>query len=71
MLELVKSKQTGEPFTVAAPPRPTNVVSLMDALRRSIAAEKAEEAVEPKRAPSKARAAASTAKEAKPRRKKA
>ena len=71
MLELMKSKQTGEPFTVAAPPRPTNVVSLMDALRRSIAAEKAEEVVEPKRAPSKARAAASTAKEARPRRKKA
>src|SRR3712207_2886968 len=41
LLELIKAKQHHRPVKQAEPaPRPTNVVSLMDALRKSIAAEK-------------------------------
>jgi DNA end-binding protein Ku len=40
LVALLKSKQAGRPLKVDAPaPRATNVVNLMDALRRSIAAE--------------------------------
>jgi DNA end-binding protein Ku len=40
LLELIKAKQAHMPVKApSAPPRPTNVVSLMDALRRSISAE--------------------------------
>jgi DNA end-binding protein Ku len=45
LLELIKAKQHDRPVKqVAPPPRPTNVVSLMDALRKSIAAERGEAA---------------------------
>src|SRR3712207_5524420 len=45
LLELIKAKQQHRPVKQAAPaPRPTNVVSLMDALRKSISAEKGEAA---------------------------
>jgi DNA end-binding protein Ku len=45
LLELIKAKQQHRPIEQAAPaPRPTNVVSLMDALRKSIAADKGEPA---------------------------
>jgi DNA end-binding protein Ku len=45
LLEVIKAKQQHRPVTQAAPPpRPTNVVSLMDALRKSISAEKGEAA---------------------------
>jgi DNA end-binding protein Ku len=45
LLELIKAKQQHRPIKQAAPPpRPTNVISLMDALRKSIAAEKSEAA---------------------------
>src|ERR671917_1533758 len=45
LLEVIKAKQQHRPITQATPPpRPTNVVSLMDALRKSISAEKAEAA---------------------------
>ena len=50
VLDLIKSKQAGEPVVAPAAPPPTTVVNLMDALRRSIEAEKAEV----KKAPSKA-----------------
>jgi DNA end-binding protein Ku len=40
LLELVRAKQTGEPVKTKAAPPPSNVVNLMDALRRSIEAEK-------------------------------
>jgi DNA end-binding protein Ku len=47
LVAMLKSKQAGMPMQAkASAPRPTNVVNLMDALRRSIAAEK------PARAPS-------------------
>ena len=46
LVAMLKSKQAGMPMKAEAPPRPTNVVNLLDALRRSIAAEK------PARAPS-------------------
>ena len=39
MIELVKSKETGKPVAAPEAPRPSNVVNLMDALRKSIAAE--------------------------------
>ena len=51
VVELIRSKQTGEPIKIEAAPRPSNVVNLMDALRRSIDAEKP--AAAPKKAPSK------------------
>ena len=57
MVALLKAKQTGQPVTFEAVPRPTNVVSLMDALRRSLSAEKEESATATKRAPSKPRGA--------------
>ena len=41
--DLVKAKQTGKPpKTPAAAPKPSNVINLMDALRKSIKADKAE-----------------------------
>jgi DNA end-binding protein Ku len=43
MVELIRKKQAGLPATVAeAPSRPSNVVSIMDALRKSIAADGAQ-----------------------------
>ena len=39
MIELIKSKQAGKPIRAAAPERPSNVINLMDALRRSVKAE--------------------------------
>ena len=42
LLDLVKAKQAGREFQPVAAPQPANVINLMDALRRSIAAEKAE-----------------------------
>ncbi|MFL5180263.1 MAG: Ku protein [Microvirga sp.] len=39
MIELVRSKETGRPVAAPEAPRPSNVVNLMDALRKSIAAE--------------------------------
>ena len=55
MIELVKSKETGRPVAAPEAPRPSNVVNLMDALRRSIAAEKGGAAERPSKgkAPSK------------------
>ena len=40
VIELIRSKQTGEPVKAHEAPRPSNVVNLMDALRRSIDAER-------------------------------
>ncbi len=70
LLELIKAKQTHQPVKLNAPPKPTNVVSLMDALRRSISADQDNAAAEPKgkAAPAakaeKARAEAKAAKSA-------
>ncbi|MGA0598577.1 Ku protein [Enterovirga sp. CN4-39] len=70
LLELIKAKQTHQPVKLNAPPKPTNVVSLMDALRRSISADQDNAAAEPKgkAAPAakaeKARAEPKTAKSA-------
>jgi DNA end-binding protein Ku len=51
VVALVKAKQAGqEPVETPAEPRPSNVVNLMEALRRSVEADKE---VAPKRAPSK------------------
>ncbi|NNM74653.1 Ku protein [Enterovirga aerilata] len=69
LLDLIKAKQTHQPIKVNVPAKPSNVVSLMDALRRSISAEqdngKAEKA---DKAPARAKAAkpAAEAKPAKP-----
>jgi DNA end-binding protein Ku len=40
LIEMIRAKQAGRPIEHAPPPRPTNVINLMDALRNSIAAEK-------------------------------
>jgi DNA end-binding protein Ku len=55
VVELLKSKETGQPVHIPEAPRPSNVVNLMDALRRSIAAEKggAPERAAKAKAPSK------------------
>ena len=53
VVELIRSKQAGEPVTAPEAPRPSNVVNLMEALRRSIDAEAATTA--PKKAPAKSR----------------
>jgi DNA end-binding protein Ku len=42
LLDLVKTKQAGREVQPAPMPRPANVINLMDALRRSIEAEKGE-----------------------------
>ena len=66
LVALLKSKQAGMPVKAEAPlPRPTNVVNLMDALRRSIDAEKpaAAPSVSERRKP----AAAKTGRKGQPR----
>ncbi len=40
LIEMIRAKQAGLPVEVSKPQRPTNVTNLMDALRKSIAAEK-------------------------------
>ncbi|MFY9641901.1 MAG: Ku protein [Rhodomicrobium sp.] len=40
LIEMIRAKQAGRPVEVTRPTQPTNVINLMDALRRSIAAEK-------------------------------
>jgi DNA end-binding protein Ku len=44
LIDLIKAKQVGREVQPAETPKPTNVINLMDALRRSIASEKAEAA---------------------------
>jgi DNA end-binding protein Ku len=51
VVELIRSKQSGQPVRTPAAPKPSNVVNLMDALKRSIEADKGAA----KRAPSKSR----------------
>jgi DNA end-binding protein Ku len=42
LIDLVKAKQAGREAQPLETPRPTNVINLMDALRRSLATEKGE-----------------------------
>jgi DNA end-binding protein Ku len=58
VIELVKSKESGRPIAAPEAPRPSNVVNLMDALRKSIASE---QPVSPKRAASKSKGDAAAA----------
>jgi DNA end-binding protein Ku len=54
LMEVIRAKQQHRPVEQAAPPpRPTNVVSLMDALRKSIAAERGQAANDAGKAPKK------------------
>ena len=62
LVELLKSKEAGKPIVAPEAPLPTNVVNLMDALRKSIESEKQ---VASKKAPSKTSAARSSGKGAK------
>ncbi len=63
LIELIKSKQSGRPMEPAAvAPAPSNVVNLMDALRRSIEAD--EKSAKGKPAPAKSRGKAEAAKPA-------
>jgi DNA end-binding protein Ku len=65
LIELIKSKQAGKPMEPAAvAPAPSNVVNLMDALRRSIAAD--EKDGKAKAAPAKGRGKAAEKPAAKP-----
>jgi DNA end-binding protein Ku len=65
LLELIQAKQQHRPVKqAAAPPRPTNVVSLMDALRKSISAETADAANDKGKAADKPKAAKKGAREA-------
>jgi DNA end-binding protein Ku len=58
VVEMIKAKQAGTPMEVREAPRPTNVVNIMDALRRSIEVEKAAiDGEGKKRAPSKSKGA--------------
>ena len=64
VVELLKSKETGEPLHIPEAPRPSNVVNLMDALRKSIASEKGPAPERAKaKAPSKTSAERAKAKE--------
>jgi DNA end-binding protein Ku len=72
LLELIKAKQEHRPVRSSTDaPRPTNVVSLMDALRRSISAEqdnaKPAAKAAPKAAPARGKAEKSAAKSAAPK----
>ncbi|HEV2558315.1 MAG TPA: Ku protein [Microvirga sp.] len=58
VVALIRSKQTGEPAKAPAAPKPSNVVNLMDALRRSVDAEAP--AARPKRVAPKRQPAAPT-----------
>lgn len=59
LVEMVRAKQTGATVKVTAPQRPSNVVNLLDALRRSLANDpKAQPEPAAKSKPAKARAAA-------------
>ncbi|WKW51995.1 Ku protein [Rhodomicrobium lacus] len=40
LAEMIKAKQAGRPVEAARPAQPTNVINLMEALRKSVAAEK-------------------------------
>jgi DNA end-binding protein Ku len=62
LVELLKSKQAGKPVVVPEVPRPSNVVNLMDALRKSIQSERD---VARKKAPSKTSADRAPAKASK------
>jgi DNA end-binding protein Ku len=65
VVDLLKSKEAGRPVQVPEAPRPSNVISLMDALRQSIAVEKggAPAKVSKPKAPSKTSAERAKAKE--------
>jgi DNA end-binding protein Ku len=55
VIELVKSKQAGKPIQAPKAPPPSNVINLMDALRKSIGTEKGEERKRPEPAKSSPR----------------
>ena len=63
VLDLIKSKQVGEPLPVPTVAPPSTVVNLMDALRRSIAAEQSPA----QKVPSKSKAEPAGKAAAKPR----
>lgn len=67
VVNMLKAKQAGQTFTVAEAPAPSKIVNIMDALKRSLAAEGADVAdVRRPRAPSKKPAAAAPVQERKP-----
>jgi DNA end-binding protein Ku len=59
LVDLIKAKTGHRPAPKLEAPKPSNVINLMDALRKSIAAEKGE-AAEPKRKPQRAAAKSAT-----------
>jgi DNA end-binding protein Ku len=69
VIELVKSKQTGKPVELPKAPQPSNVINLMDALRKSIGSERITERPKAESKPSARRKPASAAKKAAPAKK--
>ncbi|MDB5594817.1 MAG: Ku protein [Hyphomicrobiales bacterium] len=68
VVDLIRAKRAGQPIAAPKPSRPSNVINLMEALRRSVDAETKGEAKAPARAASstKRRAPAKRAESAKP-----
>ena len=66
LLDIVRAKVGHRPVPKLEAPRPSNVVNIMDALHKSIAAEKAEEKATAKKAPARAARSAPPAARPKP-----
>lgn len=66
VVTLIKAKQAGKPVEVAKPAKPSNVVNLMDALRKSLGQGGEAKATAPKKAASRKAAPSSPPKSAKP-----
>jgi DNA end-binding protein Ku len=56
VMALVKSKQAGKPAQLPKAPQPSNVINLMDALRRSVGADRGEDRRKPAAEPAPKRA---------------
>jgi DNA end-binding protein Ku len=61
---LIKAKEAGKPVPKVAEPKPSNVINLMDALKRSVKAEGGAKGSHPRRAPARRTSAASSRKRA-------
>ena len=58
VVELIRAKRAGRPAPAPPAPRPSNVVSLMDALRRSVAADQGAASISEKKPRPRAQSAA-------------
>jgi DNA end-binding protein Ku len=65
LVELIRAKRAGKPIPAAPQPKPSNVINLMDALRRSVDAESGRRATAPGKTSAKTHSAAKKAAPAK------